>query len=193
MRRLARHLFTLCSALSLVLCVAVCVLWVRSYSATARGVLVLGGCTFELRQYRGSVRVWWIADDWGMPTFARSFEIMQTRHGTRFYEDEHGNPVRADGAWDRDWRSMLLPGSHTRQMGGMAVWWGEFQTDAAHPSAVLQMHHGLLAGLCATPMLLAAARVLRRRRRSTLGLCLQCGYDLRASPGRCPECGAAAT
>src|SRR5687768_10735645 len=31
MRRLARHLFTLCSAVSLVLCVAVCVLWVRSH------------------------------------------------------------------------------------------------------------------------------------------------------------------
>src|SRR5687768_14703719 len=31
MRRLARRLFTLCSALSLLLCVAVCVLWVRSY------------------------------------------------------------------------------------------------------------------------------------------------------------------
>ena len=31
MRRPARHLFTLCSAASLLLCVAVCVLWVRSY------------------------------------------------------------------------------------------------------------------------------------------------------------------
>jgi len=34
MRRLARHLFTLCSAASLLLCAAVCVLWVRSYFAT---------------------------------------------------------------------------------------------------------------------------------------------------------------
>src|SRR4051812_38906692 len=32
MRRLARHLFMLCSALSLLLCVAVCVLWVWSYA-----------------------------------------------------------------------------------------------------------------------------------------------------------------
>ena len=33
--------------------------------------------------------------------------------------------------------------------------------------------------------------VRRRRERKKLGLCLKCGYDLRGSKERCPECGEA--
>jgi hypothetical protein len=35
----------------------------------------------------------------------------------------------------------------------------------------------------------ALVRVTRNRRRRKLGQCLKCGYDLRGSSERCPECG----
>jgi hypothetical protein len=46
------------------------------------------------------------------------------------------------------------------------------------------------------PAILPTLWLLRRRRvrlRVRRGLCPACGYDVRASPGRCPECGGATT
>jgi hypothetical protein len=62
--------------------------------------------------------------------------------------------------------------------------------------SVLSVPYGAIAGgamiVPMTGLLVGAFRSRRAAERTRRGLCTACGYDLRATAGRCPECGAAA-
>jgi hypothetical protein len=82
------------------------------------------------------------------------------------------------------------------------IWrmWGVelFRLDESHEYYSLHQRSvtlpcGLILGLSAIVPAVGALRVakaLRRRRRRLRGFCVACGYDLRESTDRCPECGA---
>jgi hypothetical protein len=171
------RLFTLLSVLSLVLCVATCVLWVRSY----------------------------FVDDWvGRVHFSPGIDS----------EDHHvwvrssggvlelvggGDPVENFRAVRWEWRRWPVDGAHRILRGdeppalsAIGIAWerqrplttGEV-TWGARIRTVWPATFSLLAG---TGVLVP---VLRRRLRHKAGRCSSCGYDLRASPDRCPECGMA--
>ena len=56
-------------------------------------------------------------------------------------------------------------------------------------SLVLVVPFWFLVILFSVLPLASIRRALRDRKRHAHGLCPHCGYDLRATPGRCPECG----
>jgi hypothetical protein len=194
MRRAARYPFSVLSALSLLLCVAVCVLWVRGcrgrgdylglqFDADESGRTV----TYELHSFRGSVILSRAAHDPG-PAPAGSPPGPPGVRWVRFgqplgYPAESVVPLEQFAGGVR----------HVAGLGVQAI-------DVAgpvYPSGRerwrvrgVVVGHWFVALLAAALPSYAAARGARDARRSRLGLCPACGYDLRATPRRCPECGA---
>ena len=83
----------------------------------------------------------------------------------------------------------LLPPGHAMMIGAIAIEPTTGMTDYLAIGAPVWP----AAVLATLPLALAcnrARRRIKRRRLLRAGLCVDCGYDLRGTPGRCPECGA---
>lgn len=86
-------------------------------------------------------------------------------------------------------------GVHYRALGFEFEWqdWGEMGVSGWKRGARSRVI-GVPSALVLPLLALFPVRHFRRcavvRRRARSGLCLECGYDLRSTPQRCPECGA---
>ena len=68
-----------------------------------------------------------------------------------------------------------------------------YYRDLRHPTYTMQLGSVIAvryAFLALIALVFPAARWGSGRPRSAIGFCATCGYDLRATPTRCPECGA---
>jgi hypothetical protein len=172
---------TLCSVTSLVLCVAVCMLWKQSHSAIDR---------FD-RALMTNRRV--LTTNQGRFTFQNSTDELNALQEQGWRWDQFDDKRRIDLDLRRG--DLLMSDSSIKGTRFLGYWFG---TVANSPS---RNHRGVSTFVIGPiwPVALACALLpmfwlvrypnWRRRRRIAKGLCGTCGYDLRASPERCPECG----
>jgi hypothetical protein len=188
-----RRLVTLAAAASLLLCVATVALWVRSY-----------WCEDDVRWYR----VWWSeTPQGGRWTTYRFVTLISGRGGLgakcaveEF--DYHPHNLTPGGGIRRDvsvfpaypiidpadpWAGMPV----LLHMGGFQLCYERNEDPPANRHRSIRLTIPIWFVFCITvlPVTWTAARWRRSRRRER-GQCGVCGYDLRATPDRCPECGA---
>ena len=79
------------------------------------------------------------------------------------------------------------------KLGGFRLARGDFAFIRSSPRyTAVTVPQWLLLAAAAVPAWRTTRTQYLRRMRSRRGWCLSCGYDLRGTPGRCPECGATA-
>jgi hypothetical protein len=207
MRRLSRLLLNAATAVSLVLCVATAVLWVRSYwvidrvthrSARLHRVASGGGVVFfDALTLVGDLGSWRIPTAPPRTTtmdFARWPEARRIAPGAGPW-GWTTLPSTRDGlrkeAWAAAPPSRLVPRvddvDARREVTFNNV--DGSMTTYRLVGHRLSLPHWVIVALAAGVPGWRVSVCGRRALRARLNLCPNCGYDLRATPERCPECG----
>jgi hypothetical protein len=174
MVRLARRLVPPIAAL---VCIAAAVLWRRSYGGDV-DLLIGVGPTARFNaaaSYQGKL-VFFFSDvpsepgtQWSLQPLRAPVEEVQPLYEALF---EQGTTLRA---------SII----------GFQLGHGRINVFMTPPTfTAVTVPHWFLVVATAVPTLLWLRGTLRHWRWARQGRCRSCGYDLRSSPDRCPECGA---
>jgi hypothetical protein len=169
MRRLLRWAFNFAAAVSAFLLLATCALWVRSYSYTYLGFISLS--TMAAVTIAAGNGGFYIDLDVELPP--EKIESYISRYPSRV--GEYGSVKLGQNLTTLN--RLGFAGDSTGKL------LSKFYTWAVMPMWLLELVMGVIP----------AAWLHRRaiaRRAAGIGLCPACGYDLRATPDRCPECGA---
>jgi hypothetical protein len=165
-----RRLLNLLTALSLLLCVAAAVLWVRSYTTVDSLHLKSREAGLAVYAWRGRACAGgWLSADYEGRRAPPYQSLPAATFGSTYWDgfraNARGGGRHLLGFWHFDFS---VP-RRTERMVVVPLWLPLFITSL--------------------PPALWLLRVRRRSRRRLWGRCPRCGYDLRATPDRCPECG----
>jgi hypothetical protein len=176
-----RRLFNFAAALSMLLCVATVVLWVRSYRVHDAVAWAEAGALYHTLDSGWGRIAWKRAEPcpYDLPAQWRSEGIRIS--GAQVW-------LSTPTVLDSNGHSWMQPANDEH---------GKFliagPSDIAIPTRWTLVEYWILL-LCTAglPLAFVGMRVRERLRKHCLrraGYCLTCGYDLRATPDRCPECG----
>lgn len=157
------------TGLSLPLCAAIGAMWVRSYFVGDN--LRWNAGHLHTRQLSSSAGAIWFVDRRG-PAAEAAYDqaVRKSLHGPSplwAVSHQHWMALEAAMETDADGRDITYYAAWDQY--GVRDW--------------------VLTGLTMLMPLAWCSRRLRHRRSVKAGLCAACGYDLRATPDRCPECG----
>lgn len=187
MRRRPRYLFAFCPMVSLVLFMAACAFWVRGHFRFEQVQVCLAWQFpadkyktrwLAVQSYSGMMRFGVVRNDFDLadPTWAERFR-QQHRPGLTWHVDSEPN---ADGRYRVATPGLLAEHDFVASGARQDEYWN------------LQVPPWLVCLLFSLLPTLWLVHRRRARKARQAGLCSGCGYDLRASPERCPECGAVA-
>jgi hypothetical protein len=195
LKSIARLLSTGASAAMLLVCLALSAICVRSFYASDDVRVNYNDVGIAIGQP-------YLVDTYSVGTSRRGLCFTYERHDDSFLRTFPGTAATQLPSRTFDWfksppkESDSTP-NQWRTWRKEWAWFAAGQNDInglhvkAH-SRYLAVPYWFLIGtsaLASLPVLNSARRSRRVRRARRLGLCLNCGYDLRASPQRCPECG----
>jgi hypothetical protein len=181
-RRLPRTLLHVLTVLSAVLFVATVALWVRSYVATE---------WFVYQRTDSVNRRWWhftFVSNSGLIYISRPSHDFNAIGLAERHRKDRGDP-------DGFWYLRQPPESHWgRTRFGFKFVLSDVSYDSSGRSNFPRAYIPYWFVALMTAVLPCAwwGRRRQRRKRRREHRCLCCGYDLRATPERCPECGAIA-
>lgn len=178
-RRMARRLFTIASVLSLLFSLTVATLWLRSRSRSDEAFIVRGMRAWALVSYHGGIYVECVHWRWVRPVWPEGAHLWWGSDHLVFRE-----------AKVIDYQDVLLHVGDDTLYGVPLNGHGDDRLTTVHGDLAEFMVHDLLL----LPLLLMlpvwmTLKWSQKRQRTQGNRCMHCGYDLRASTERCPECG----